>query len=744
MRGKMTFLQAAFTKLRGKKEEPGAQESPAGGKRYGTFFGVYMPSALAIFGVVMYLRLGVILGQIGLVPTLLIIAFSSLITLLVSLSISSIATNMKVDNGGVYYIISRSLGIDFGSAVGIPLYLAQSIGIAFYMMGFSETLHALVPSLDPMMVSLGTLAVLGILSFYSTDGVMKTQMFIFATIAASLVSLFWKKQGLQVVEIPLAPNHLSFWAAFAIFFPAVTGIEAGVSMSGLLKNSRKSLPFGTIAANLTGLVVYLALAIFLWKAVPSSVLAENSMICLEIARWKLLVIVGIFGATLSSALGAIICAPRTLQAIADDGVVFKILGKGFGKNQEPRIAVVFTLLIGALFISIGSIDMIAPILTMFFLISYGTLNLVCGLESLMHNPSWRPSFAIPAWVCFTGALLCLLAMLMINAGATIMALVAVFGIYFFRGRKLSCSWDDICFGILMFFTKATVYRLKNAGFAPRNWRPHLLVFSPSVTPPQPLMDFTSRLTSGNSFLTFANILEPTTPYNIETTKKAMEQALKKYKMQAFVDVEKVEKMSEGYKRLILTHGIGPITHNTIILPQSPNTQFDHEVYPELIQLSQKAGKNVLLFIGDEASSKGDQQIDVWWDSSNRKTSELLLVLAYMYQSSGKRVRVTIKSLVNTELAREKRLGYFVDLFSKSRLNLSYNIYVCSEEEELKMMQAFSQEADLTFVALPQAQAPGGLKEIRETYLQYLKGLKQLKKLVLAVGTEPVDFHEIFR
>ncbi len=707
-------------------------------KRYGTFYGVFLPSILSIFGVIMYLRVGMILGHIGLAPTLSIICLSSLITLIAAFSISAVATNMVVNKGGTYYIISRSLGIDFGSAVGIPLYLAQAIGIAFYLMGFSESVAGLLPEYDPKMISFAALGVLGLLGFFSTSFVLKTQFFIFLAILASLASIFLGHNTVEATPLFFAEGKLTYWMAFAIFFPAVTGIQAGISMSGVLKQPSRSIPQGSLAAVVVGLVVYLFLALFLWFQVPQSALASDMMVCESIAKWGVLVLVGIGAATLSSALGSIVSAPRTLQAIAEDRIVPRFLGKEFGKNREPRIATLFTLGLSAVFVFFGNIDLIAPILTMFFLISYCMLNLVAGLETVMGSPSWRPTFPVPAVVSFGGAVLCLIAMLMINAGATMVSFCIVFAIYVFRGKKLSSNWDDMCFGILMLFIKTTVYRLQSAVFASRNWRPHLLVFSPSLTPHAFLLDFTAQFTQGHSFLTFANIVAKNSLYKRETVEKTLKTVLKKRKLKAFVDVDQVDQVIEGYKRLIMTNGMGPLTHNTIVLMHSESQAY--ELHPQVIKESYNSGKNVIVLRAD--SEMGEAKIDVWWDSENKSTSELILVIAHMYHKAKgrKKSQITIKTIVSDERARQQRLDYFTEFFSKSRLNVGFQIYVGQEEEEFKLISHFSEEADLTFVPLP-TPSDGDYQEV---YGEHLKSLKSLKRVAYILAAEPVNFQEIFR
>ena len=232
-----------FTKLSNQNES--LEEKKHG---YGTFFGVFVPTILMVFGVIIFLRLGWIVGQAGILTAFIIISFSSLIALLTTLSMSSISTNLEVGRGGVYYIISRSLGIEVGAAIGLPLYFKQCLSIAFCVIGFSESLHDLIPALSITSIGIGTLAVLTLLAYFSLSGALYVQLFIFITLIASFISLFMGGQEMLPADfspIASAPHNfqsLGFWALFAIFFPAMTGIESSVSLSGDLKDPGKSLP----------------------------------------------------------------------------------------------------------------------------------------------------------------------------------------------------------------------------------------------------------------------------------------------------------------------------------------------------------------------------------------------------------------------------------------------------------------------------------------------------------------------
>jgi amino acid transporter len=374
-----------------------------------TFGGVFTPSILTILGVIMYLRFGWVVGNVGLLGTFLIVTISTLITFLTALSIAAIATDQRVRIGGAYYMISRSLGIEAGGAVGIPLFLAQGLSVALYTVGFAESLAKTFP-VNQQLVGVVTTIGVAVLAITSARAAIRAQYVIMGAIGLSLLSLFF---GSPVANEPLEAvtqaSHTPepFWVVFAVFFPAVTGIMAGVNMSGDLENPGRSIPRGTFAAVGTGYLIYMVIPILLVFRAETGALIEDSLIMRRIAFWGDAILLGVWGATLSSAVGSILGAPRVLQALARDGILprqLHWLGSGSGPEDTPRAGTAFTLALALIAVWFGNLDIIAPILTMFFLTTYGVLNVAAGVEKLLHSPSFRPLFRVHWSLSLLGAL----------------------------------------------------------------------------------------------------------------------------------------------------------------------------------------------------------------------------------------------------------------------------------------------------------------------------------------------------
>lgn len=446
---------------------------------FGTFEGVFTPTILTILGVIMYLRFGWVVGNAGLGGAILIIALAKIVTITTGLSIASMATNTKVGAGGSYALISRSLGLEIGSSVGIPLFMSQALGGAMYITGFTEAFVAVFPKVEPIVVSMTVLGVLFVVSMISAKVAMKVQYIIMAVIVLSLISFFSATPGSHEVVITGWGGFqtASFWVVFSIFFPAVTGIEAGAAMSGDLADPKKSLKTGILVAIAISMVVYICIAVWLDVLADPEALANNYTIMMDLARWKYLLIAGVFGATLSSALGSIVGGPRTLMALGQDRAIpfSKIIAKQ-SPNGEPRYAIVVTAILIAICLVLGDLNSIAPLLTMFFLITYGVINTAVLIEQGTGIASFRPSFKMPLAVPLVGAAWCFIVMIFINpyfAVSSICVLLLIYVIQIKRG--LTTPWGDVRRAL---FTAIAEWAAKTSAAMPKSaksWKPNLLV-----------------------------------------------------------------------------------------------------------------------------------------------------------------------------------------------------------------------------------------------------------------------------
>ena len=446
--------------------------------RFGTFEGVFTPTMLTIIGVMMYLRLGWVVGNAGLGGALLIILLAKLVTIATGISLSTMATNVKIGHGGSYAFISRSLGTEVGGSIGIPLYLSQALGGALYLVGFSEAWLSIFPAHNPDIVASVALAFLFLASFFSAKIAMKVQYLIMAIIGASLVSFFLSRSP-GPVDVVIWGNfpQASFWLTFAIFFPAVTGIEAGISMSGDLRNPGRNLPVGTLSAIGVSMIIYISVAVWFALNQPSGALRADYMIMLKTARWPVLILGGMLGATLSSALGVIVASPRILLSLARDKIVpFSRIFSQLSKNGEPRNAIIFTALFIEVALLLGDLNTIAPLMTMFFLITYGTINLAVLIEKSIGIPSFRPSFNPPLLIPLFGSLWCFLIMFIINPLFAVCAMVIIFLVYLIQVRRnLSAPFGDVRSGL---FVAIAEWAAKTASQMPQSaktWKPKLMV-----------------------------------------------------------------------------------------------------------------------------------------------------------------------------------------------------------------------------------------------------------------------------
>ncbi len=475
----------------GEVSEANVERAPAEpvAKRFGTFAGVFTPTLLTILGVIMYLRLPWVVGNAGLLGSWLILAVAFGITAATGLSLSSIATNTRLQAGGPYTIIARSLGLEVGGSVGVPLFVSQALAVAMYVFGFREGFQWLFPRAPALLVDVGMFAAIFLLALISTTLAFRIQYVVMAVIAVSLVLVLGNvsvyRSGAAVNWWGSYPGSAetgfsgsSFWLVFAVFFPAATGVMAGANMSGDLKSPRRSIPIGTLSAIGISVVVYFALTIWSCYAGTSKELAGNYTVMIDKSLWAPGVLAGLLGATFSSALSSLIGAPRILLALGRDRLIpgAQWFSK-VGRDGEPRRALLVTgvIVLGALLLR--DLNVIAPLITMFFLITYAVVNLVTLVESSLGLMSFRPTMKLPRVVPLFGVVGCTFAMFIVNGAFSLVAWGVVIAIYvWIMKRGVDRPVDDVRSGLFVAFAewaagRVTALHMETA----RGWKPNTLV-----------------------------------------------------------------------------------------------------------------------------------------------------------------------------------------------------------------------------------------------------------------------------
>ncbi len=720
--------------------------SPRKTSGLGTFGGVFTPSILTILGVIMYLRFGWVVGNVGLVGSLIIVTLATSITFLTSLSLAAIATDQRVEIGGAYYMISRSLGIESGGAVGISLYLAQALSVAMYTVGFAESIVQVFPGFNEKAIAVGAILLVAAIALISAKAASRVQYFILTAIAISIISLIFGSpiESTQIEMWGTAPeNSVSFWVVFAVFFPAVTGIDVGVNMSGDLKNPAKSIPRGTFLAVGVGYIVYMTLPVILAMRADASSLVEDPMIMRKIAFWGDAILIGVWGATLSSALGSTLAAPRVLQALARDGVLpraFSWLGKGSGEENLPRLGTLFTLFFTISAVLLGDLNMIAPVLTMFFLTAYGVLNFSAGVENIIKSPSFRPKFKVHWFFSLLGAAGCIAAMILINPLATLIAAIFVSSIFFWLKRRgLKKTWGGVSRGILLSLIRSSLMRLSSVP-DPKNWRPHLLVLSGAPQKRWNLIAMANSFVQDKALITVATIL---TEENI-SKKRLLElehhtrEFLSKRAIQTLVRIVPAANPFIGAKTMVDHYGLGGLVPNTIMLGDT-REETHIEEYCDMIGYFFRSQRNVMIMdIEEDYNKSAKKSIDVWWGGL-KINGALMIIMAHLLKRGleWREAKITIKMVVPNEAAAQDAEKNLAEMMDKMRSEASYELIISKGRTFPEILADSSRKADLVFL---------GLKEPDNLYTDYYRNLQAntslLKNKVFVLAGEDISFEKV--
>ena len=699
-----------------------SHQRPSG--QLGTFGGVFTPSVLTILGIILFRRLGYVVGSAGLGRALLMLGLASLISLLTSVSLSAIATNRKVRGGGDYYLISRSLGVEYGGALGLILFAAQAISVAFYCVGFGEGVVSVVGGdvATSRVAATGALLVLFALAYAGAGLATRLQFVIMAILGAALVSFFvgtgarWNPALLEQAS-SVGDQALPFWTVFAIFFPAVTGFTQGVSMSGDLKDPARSLPLGTFLAVGLSTVVYAAAIVAFAAAAPRDVLAGDYDVMKRVAATPWLIDAGVLSATLSSALASFLGAPRILQALANDRLFERLsfFAAGHGPSGNPRRAVVLTAAIASVTIALGDLNAIAAVVSMFFLVSYGLLNYATYVEAVGASPFFRPRFRFfHARASLAGTGLCGLVMLMIDPMASAVALGVLGALYhYLRWTAVPARWHDSRRAYRFRRVKDGLRELASDPEGPTDWQPHILAFTETPTRRERVLQVAGWIAGGSGMITAVQLVtgdgaSPGVRAQCKEAEAQLQAELDRHQLDAYPLVIAAPDLRVGATTLLQSWGIGPVRSNTVLLNWLESRHPEESPalslwYARLLQRAARLGQHIVVLEAQdgawaalEALEADERRIDVWWFESD--SSRLALLFAYLMTRSEAWDEARIRLLVlAVEAATQKVEANLQHRLAELRIEAEVEVVTLEEADEDTL---FTRSSDAAFVFLP--------------------------------------------
>lgn len=726
---------------------------------------VFLAGISTILGAILFLRFGYAVAHTGVFGAFLIILIGHAITIPTALAIAEISTNLKVEGGGEYFIISRSFGSMVGGTIGISLYFSQAISIAFYMLAFAEAFTPAfgwfqgLTGIEPQtwMISIpATVLLLVLMITKGADLGVAVLWVVVVTLGLSLFMFFIGSSssaspGLDIFAKVENPDK--FFVVFAIIFPAFTGMTAGVGLSGDLKNPRKSIPLGTLSATLAGLVIYIFVVIKMAYSLSPEELAADQFAMSKIAVWGPIIPIGLAAASISSAIGSILIAPRTLQALGGDHIfpfatVSKFLAKGRGEANEPMNATIVTALIVLVFVAMGSVNFVALIISMFFMITYGFLCLVSFLEHFAGNPSYRPTFRSKWYLSLIGALACFIMMFQMAPVYAFLALISIAVIYWSlkRGREEEDDLSAMIKGVLFQLTRRLqiLIQRKQASVTLSNWRPSFIAVSSSSFTRLAPFDLLRWISHYYGFGTFIHYIKG--PLNESTQKESKEKLNQLIKQGAasqagiYVDTIISPSFKTAVAQIVQLPGISGLENNSMLFEFHEDDESEISRIIEGCQFASIVDFNQCVLRSSERHFGYKKRIDIWLTPGDYRNANLMILLAYIIMGHPEWKGCEIEIFAAFEKAEMSRqVGRLNQLIEQGRIPISQNkVQRMPWNKRAKSYQNLvcenSENADLVIMGF-------SLNKVTQEKGEFFKRFKNIKEILFVRAGQKIVISE---
>jgi len=688
---------------------------------------VFFTAISTILGAVMFLRFGYAVGNLGFLGTLGIVLFGHLVTIPTAMAIAEIATNQKVEGGGEYYIISRSFGINIGAAIGIALYMSQAVSVAFYVIAFAEAFTPVIDFinieygflLDKRLISLPVVILLSFLMMKKGANIgMKALYVVVGILFIALILFFVGDTGYQAAGefnmLAKVEDNKGFFFVFAIVFPAFTGMTAGVGLSGDLKDPKKSIPAGTLMATVIGMVIYVFIAYKLTISASPYDLVNDQLVMSKIAVWGWWIIpFGLACATISSALGSIMVAPRTLQALAGDRIfpapkMNRTLAKGKPETNEPYNATIVTSIIAVVFVSVGDVNAVAQIISMFFMITYGSICLISFLQHFAADPSYRPSFKSKWYISLIGAVLCIYLMFSMNAKYALVAVVLMSITYVIisNTKKDSEGLVKIFQGVVFQLSRQIQVFIQNAERSEENWRPSVICISADFFQRPVAFNFMRWVSHRYGFGTYIHYMNG---YFSKETHRQSEDELARLikisgenKSNVYLDTMISPSFTSAIAQAIQLPSVSGKDINMILFEYAKSEPDNLHQIVENFTLVRSAALDICILGTSEKEFGFLHSIHIWITPADLENGNLMIMMGYvlMGHPDWKKAQIKIFSIFPANEMAEQR-AELIELIKTGRLPISSNnVELIAKQDDVSTKEVInqrSQDADLTIV-----------------------------------------------
>jgi amino acid transporter len=704
---------------------------------------VFLTALSTILGAILFLRFGWAVGQVGFIGVIGIIVLGHMVTIPTAFAVAEIATNQRVQGGGAYFIISRSFGLNIGGAIGIALYLSQAISVAFYVIAFGEAFEPVIKWIgdqysfyipDRRWISIPTMVLLSLLILTKGANVgMKALYFVVAILLSSIVMFFMGDSSIkpEVVDFDAhVPDSLPFFFVFTIIFPAFTGLAAGLGLSGDLKDPKKSIPKGTLWATVVGMVVYVAIAYkFVISASPEDLVADQ-LIMSKIAIWGPIIPIGLAAASLSSALGSIMVAPRTLQAIGFDdifpqGSVNRWFAKGRSKDNEPLNGSLVTIIIAFVFVIIGDVNFVAQIISMFFMVTYGAICLISLMEHFAADPAYRPTFRSYWYISLLGAVFSLWLMFKMNGTYAAVSLVIMSIIYYIimQNNEENQGLNKLFRGVIFQLSRQLQIMLQRAdNEKDKSWRPFGVCISHDTFKRRSAFDIMRWISYKYGFGTYIHFIKGL--LNEKTTEESKEvlgrliQLSTGSQNRVYLDTIISPSYTSAIAQVVQLSGISGKGNNLILFEFSRTDPGNLKEITGNYSLVESAGFDICILNTSYKSFGYKKEIHIWISPEDYVNANLMILLGYIIlgHPDWKKGKIKIFALYPEESIEEKR-KQLMELIKAGRLPISpSNISMVPFEtgNRKSVIMKYSADADLTLIGFA-TEALKNIEELSEGY-----------------------------